>query len=931
MKSKGKRIFKILIIGFMISLVHVNIINFNSHILKYDKNRDDVCQYNVKSSGHYVLEDTTILIYTSDPIYNWTWASNQDWCIGSGTMGDPYIIENLTMIGYDHQASIWIIEPNVYFIIRNCTFIDTPSALDIMDANNAKFINNTFSNAGTGIRFSSCEHNTIFGNKFYGGYAGIYFNGDFGHNVTGNEFYNTNSGLRIVNDAYDCLIYSNTFNDNIDAIYLWAGENNNFSSNIMNGCGFYFDYEPGRAETNIIETTNLVNGKPLYCYKNKLNLNSNNFTNAGQVILIKCNNSQISYLNLSYTNRGITLISCKNNTLINLNCSFNNYAGIYLRDCFNISLNNNIATYNNYDGIRISNGNGFNLTNNHMIDCGLNIYGELKDYYFNDIDTTNEVHNRPLYYIINQTGLDPSSYPNAGQLILIDCNSSIIKNLELYNTSQGLVAYHCYNNQYSNISSFFNYIGIYLVSCSNNIISGNNATQNGAYGIYFYSDCNNNTIIGNELSNNTYSGLYISGYNNKLIDNIITNNQYYGLGLGGQYNNATYNYISNNDKSGIYLSGSYNKISKNNITNNYDYGIKLGGSDNTISENNISNNENHGIYTENAIDNTITGNLIKDNNRTGIYMYRWCDNNDVISNDIKYNDELGIFLHDDTNFNTIYNNNFTGNLVNAEDHGTINVWDNGVVGNYWDDYSGVDDDDDGIGDTPYTDIGGSAGTQDDYPIWWDPPAFSIISPIENQMLGGEAPEFIIEIEAGDPDFMWYTLSTSSTKYFFDSNTTINQGAWDTISSDTITITFFINDSAGITVFDEVIVRLDKVIPIVIINLPYQNEKFGEAPPSFNIIALDDFLDETWYTLNDGLTNHSCGLSGQIDQTLWDTLPGGTYNLRFYASDTGGNIGFSEVIIIKTTPSIIPSFDVLLIFLTVLISIISISWQIRKKH
>jgi len=32
---------------------------------------------------------------------------------------------------------------------------------------------------------------------------------------------------------------------------------------------------------------------------------------------------------------------------------------------------------------------------------------------------------------------------------------------------------------------------------------------------------------------------------------------------------------------------------------------------------------------------------------------------------------------------------------------SINVWDNGVYGNYWDDYIGVDNDGNGIGDTPY--------------------------------------------------------------------------------------------------------------------------------------------------------------------------------------------------------------------------------------
>jgi parallel beta-helix repeat protein len=48
----------------------------------------------------------------------------------------------------------------------------------------------------------------------------------------------------------------------------------------------------------------------------------------------------------------------------------------------------------------------------------------------------------------------------------------------------------------------------------------------------------------------------------------------------------------------------------------------------------------------------------------------------------------------------IFHNNFIDNLIHAYDN-DVNDWDNGVEGNYWDDYLGVDDNEDGIGDTPY--------------------------------------------------------------------------------------------------------------------------------------------------------------------------------------------------------------------------------------
>ena len=79
------------------------------------------------------------------------------------------------------------------------------------------------------------------------------------------------------------------------------------------------------------------------------------------------------------------------------------------------------------------------------------------------------------------------------------------------------------------------------------------------------------------------------------------------------------------------------------------------------------------------------------------------------------NNEWGIFLMHDCSDNYIFNNNCIGNKqFNVKDYG-INQWDSEFYyGNYWDDYIGVDNNGDGIGDTPYLILGGT--NQDNQPL-----------------------------------------------------------------------------------------------------------------------------------------------------------------------------------------------------------------------
>jgi len=287
-----------------------------------------------------------------------------------------------------------------------------------------------------------------------------------------------------------------------------------------------------------------------------------------------------------------------------------------------------------------------------------------------------------------------------------------------------------------------NNIPIRLESSTQNYISKNNIFLN-AYGIEVVSS-SNNIITENNISQNTNSGLHISSSNTNIISN---------------------NTITKSTDNAIYVSVSYNTIISGNILTNSPIGITLAFSkDNVIDSNTITNMINQAIFiyswsdTYNSHNNTILDNLVTNsgtgislvntnssvvslntlsNNNGGLFLSASCNNNTIIANIITKNIDRGILLSESTDnliknnnvsgnnygimlqdayANNIYHNNFLSNIdqvdITLDDS---NSWDDGYPsgGNYWTDYSGVDSDSDGIGDTPYFI---DENNQDNYPL-----------------------------------------------------------------------------------------------------------------------------------------------------------------------------------------------------------------------
>jgi len=176
-------------------------------------------------------------------------------------------------------------------------------------------------------------------------------------------------------------------------------------------------------------------------------------------------------------------------------------------------------------------------------------------------------------------------------------------------------------------------------------------------------------------------------------------------------------------------------VIENSITNNY-YGVNIGQSRNvTVCGNNISSNTGglnliyYGPYA-------VYGNTITEND-WGIRFAEGCHNATVCGNNITQNG-VGVVLLNFPNGgdvvvsgvgNRVFGNLFVDNSEQVTkdeiEYENINItwsmgtdivlWDNGTMGNYWDDYAGLDENGDEIGDTPYII---DENNQDNYPLMY---------------------------------------------------------------------------------------------------------------------------------------------------------------------------------------------------------------------
>ncbi|MHA1625129.1 MAG: right-handed parallel beta-helix repeat-containing protein [Promethearchaeota archaeon] len=694
-----------------------------------------------------------------------------------------------------------------------------------------------------------------------------------------------------------------------------------------------------------------------------------------------------SAIDKSY-NAGIKLTNVTNGKLLNNNCSNNNWFGIYIYNGFNNSIIENEASYNLFNGIELLYGenslvlgNELNYNDRKGIEISYSynstIWGNTANFNEWGISVGNSDGSTVKNNVANNNGhygIDLSSEhiyvqgntANDNQVgIYLDWNGNnyIYGNtandnligIDLWNSNHNLICYNnvsrnsqrgirlygsisCYNNTVIGNRLNLNHDGIQLnYNCWNNTIKDNMAYDNPSSGITLINGCSFNTISGNMLLRNYYGLSLANSFNNTILANNASSNTWFGIDLYQSENNTlSDNIIGDNSEDGIYLSRSENNtISKNIIKSNLRFGVFLiDHSDfNNITWNYIEDNARGIELFLKSNDNFIGGNDVIRNSEEGFYLED-CTGLHIVKNLIINNSAEGIIIHN-CNDSVIYHNYLIGNSPNAVDNGFNNEWSWISEGNYWDDYSGVDINGDGVGDTPYN-IPGTAGSQDNFPIYDDKPPLVSVDLSLNGTYIDSRPR--INVSAFDPnmDSIWYEINGQQVTINSGIEVFIDDQIWIGLADGTFIVKIYAIDLIGhINDSYSLILYKDTANPIISINSPIEDQEFGAQAPTYDFDLDEIYLDTIWYVIiSEGSTPHIISsTSGAINENIWDSLDDGEITIRFYANDTLGHEGYSEVIIIKNTSTgsgtpVILGFDTFTVI--AIISLITTILIWRKK-
>ena len=316
--------------------------------------------------------------------------------------------------------------------------------------------------------------------------------------------------------------------------------------------------------------------------------------------------------------------------------------------------------------------------------------------------------------------------------------------------------------------------GIYLNNVWNARVV-DNLCQHNTHGVLAEGMSEDCVLINNTCTHNAVSGIQLDGSRNMTLSSNTCSGNYHGINAivdPDVYHESRDHVITDNiccsNSYGISI-GHFNPESlgpvlllviDNNCSANSEDGIRIiNPGYSTFINNSCNRNGAAGIRLRvDNIGNNVVENTFSENGQFGIYLDQITWLNNFTDNLCSVNGQYGIYISEFSGMNNLRWNAFGHNLVgNALDAGSENVFDH----NYWSDYSGMDENSDGVGDTAYI----SGVIIDYHPLMFAPTRPSWIETPKDQTIEFGT-HFIYDLNATAPaPIFWSVIWDSWTAQF----------------------------------------------------------------------------------------------------------------------------------------------------------------------
>jgi len=524
-------------------------------------------------------------------------ASIEGWS-GDGSIFHPYIISGYVIDGSGYLWGIYIGNVSVYFIIENCEVYGVKSSsagskyhwgegINLYNVTHGAVKSNRIHDNYIGIRIAESPSLSVYDNTCTRNSMGIYITSDYVRVSENTISESSQEGMVI--EASHVTVEKNEMTGSDLLLYGSYASYGEYHNNTFSNGGFLISSFTAFTTQNI-SRDNLVNGKPVYYYKNVDFGNGEIPNDAGQVILgnvtnMKINEERIAHTavailigysskiyisnsNFSYCEYGIKIHS-SNGITVHHNTFYTGSEGIdmdtygvYARDSISLTIYSNNFSYlwysikavdsttlsiytNNFEhgiyGLDFRGVSGSKIMDNNYKEVGNSIWGGLT----HSIIEGETIKNGSIYLT------------RVNNLTISDCHIQIstylsgltvgggTDHIEIYNSNitvngeKAIYIYPLTSGIAKNIEIHDNILssGSPIISankCENVKIYDNIIRNSHGSGIFFQSKANNSWIYSNKIENCSFYGVYMMGYHNTIYDNRF----YYNHQSGDAYNSS---------------------------------------------------------------------------------------------------------------------------------------------------------------------------------------------------------------------------------------------------------------------------------------------------------------------------------------------------------------------------------------------------------